>query len=339
MTILVGDLAISGYERDNEIYIPTSNIQTHDNDFIEGERRIVSFQIKTFIIKKKLAVGVSGKVETITEMIKSLKDFFLYRELNRDTLLEFYLDYNMEQNFVDASAIFLLRFDNDSYYLQIHKFGKWLEKSHPYVDHVFSSGSGGEVWTNKFIESANLNVDDKVYVRATIDKVLLNSMYFIEEDRIGPENFQNGWGLPIDITCYDGTFFKLDRICYVTWYVDISTEDWTITPQTILKITNRDENIFIHSYNGQLRLYGIRALDSKVEIEDWPDRLDFSSNIVCSCIRIFEHGELQSKLYSVYHDQEKREEIVFANDRDGSVAFAFKLELTERLEQSVRDFI
>ncbi len=246
----------------------------------------------------------------------------------------------MQQNYADASAIFLLRADMASYDLQIQKFGNWIEKSHPYVDHVFSSGSGSEEWTDKLIESVSiLNLGDKVYTRATIDKVLLNSMYFIEEDRVGPENFQNGWGLPIDITCYDGAFFKLKRICYITWYVDVSAEDLRVIPQTIIKVTNRNENIFIHNYNGQLRLYGVGTLESKEEVENWPDRLDFSSNIVCSCLQIFQHGELQSKLYSVFHDHEKNDDIIFAEVHDGRLAFAFSQELTARLEQSVRDFI
>ncbi len=338
MTIIVGDLTITSDE-EKQLIIPTIN--KVPVDFTEDVNRPVSFQKKTHIIKDKLALGCTGKVQVIKDIVSYTTDFFLHREVNEKNLLLLLDELKLNVDYSEASAIFILiRSDDPPYNIGIWRFGLWSSFEVQHIGPIFSSGTGAEEWTNYFTNSLPYlqNIQNNtISVRSTIDLVLMTNMHFVAQDIVSPDNFKQGWAIPVDVIYAERIFKRIEKVCYVTWKVDIAEESWWVKPSTIIKVTNQGDCLYMHNYNGTFQLYGTTSIGSKVEILEFPDKLDFSAEIVCSSVEVFSNGELLTTLQSIYNNTANGE-VIKAEMIDGHLAFLLHTDFTTKLEDSIREF-
>ncbi len=86
-----------------------------------------------------------------------------------------------------------------------------------------------------------------------LSNVLLSIMHFLEEERVAPENLQDGWGGGFGTHTYveDFKFKELDNIGFVWWYFeDISEEIWKPKPVSLLpEFSYKGKNLFIQHFN------------------------------------------------------------------------------------------
>ncbi len=210
---------------------------------------------------------------------------------------------------------------------------------HPFSDVIISAGSGAKDWRLQFIKTlVSTNIDNtRVYVQESIKKVVLTNLYFLEQERMTPENLQDGWGGGFDVIFYENGFFKrLDKICYLFWSVDIAEESWKFKPLSILRYSYVKEKLFIKNFITDSKQYIIAPINDRLEVESYPDRLDFSSKVVASCLYVNRGDKNVNKLYFVYFETDEKKLLMHALDVDGHLAFAFHEDLFASFQEGLK---
>ncbi len=226
---------------------------------------------------------------------------------------------------------------------QVEVYGKGAKapkiKLHPTYEQMASIGTGAEAWNEKLHEDSALNSGISNPSKV-LSNVLLSIMHFLEEERVTPENLQDGWGGGFNITYVeDFKFKKLDNIGFVWWYLDISEEIWKPKPVSLLRFSYKGKNLFIQHFNkNDYKGYGIKPMHDKLDIEEQPTALEFDCYTVIACIYVYRGPERIYTIFSV-NAINNREPLLHAREIDGLTAFGWQAKLETALIDLVRNTI
>lgn len=336
--VIISDRAFSKKNEVNTTALPTIN-QEVDFSKYDYATAPYTFGMKTIIIKDLLCVGFAGVVNDLEEAHNSITDFFLHREVNEETLNELLAENNFSK-YISSSFLFVLGLpEHGDRYVSVTFIGNWSENAHPSYDHLKSTGSGTQTWDEKFSQNAPyLDQGNQIYLSLGIQKVMLTSLFFLNEEIRTPDNLLDGWGGGFDIIYYsERKFQRLNNVVYTFWRVDIARPD---EMQLISTIHNEydDDKLIIRNFDGnELKVYILGQMNDHMDATK-PYGSLYEAKYIASCIRVYDGNNSVSNLFVGYTGNPE-EPLFKTQDIDGYLAFGFQIGYEDGLKASIREFL
>lgn len=330
--IVVSDRAISQRGQFNNILLPSTN------NYTISETPVVGYNVKTIIIKEILCIGFSGNVMEIESLISDVKDYFLHRQVYRETLLEIFED---SKDRYKCSVVYLLGAQGANRdQIFVLRSGSWLLNQSSVDFDVLSSGSGARDWTSEILSNLSLLREDSIDTKYSRQRVLLSCITFLAKERITPQLLLDGWGGGFDVVYYDDNKFnRLDNVAYAFYVVDISNTNAILTPISIIHQKYSSGKVIIrHFEKRRSQMYIISEFNNKTSyIEDDPECIAYE---VISCVHLFNGEEHLSDLAVLFWDTNlNAEPALFTTRKEGKFGIKFREIYYEKLKEAIEDCI
>lgn len=331
--VVVSDRAISDKYKSNKILLPSTN------DYTNQPTQIVGYNVKTILVKEILCIGFSGIVSEIELLISDIEDYFLYRPVNKDTLIEVFSE--LKDRYT-CSAIYLLGAQGiNKDQILVLRSGYWIiDQSRIDLD-IVSSGSGASDWTLEILSNFNILEGELFDSKSSRQCVLQSCIKFLGNERITQQILSNGWGGGFDLIYYDDNKFKrLDNVAYAFYVVDISNTN-TLTPLSIIHQGYSYGNVIIKHYEERgFQTYVISELGNKTVYRDNVTSECIAHEVI-SCIHLFNGKEHVSDLAVLFWDNnpDNIEPALFTTRDNGIFGIKFRDIYFEKLKEAIEDYL
>lgn len=318
--VIISDRAISDANFIGKVILPTTGKEP------QTDTNVVEFRVKSLILKNILCISFAGRVSEIERVYDNLVDFYLYRDVNTETLKEFLAEINHGD---DISVLYALGGSEfkEGQVLVIYR-GNWLkDNSNKNLD-IIACGTGASEWITHFVEyqnylspSGDRSVDCK-------HRALLACIKYISKEMQSTEQLESGWGGGFDIIYYaDGQFHRYDNVAYVFLYAK-EQEDFE---ETMLVSINHnkyeDGNAIVlnidrfhdHSFNIIHQFRNLQNVSRDELI------MACKSSDVATCIFIKKKNGTSDALVVLMKEWDPQATpLLFAMELEGTLRFAFK---------------
>lgn len=337
--IIVSDRALSQNMHLQSVTLPSRNNTVESDQY--GERPMTcGFVQKTTIIKDILCVSFAGIVADLKQAHSDIHDFFLYREVNEETLTELHSECNFEQ-YKESSFVFL--FANPSLNrnpIKIKFLGNWQKNDHRMIGTWYTSGTGSEAWNEQVNYFADYVVPTEPFaISAILEAVVYPCIVkSIADEKRSLYNLLEGWGGGMDIIYYyEGKFQRIDNTTYVFWQVDID-ESRDVTLHSIIHEHYDDRKLILQNFAVNARhTYQINEL-SYLAAENKLYDVFFESKKVVSIIAVSKGEEYLSDLF-VSDDRLDDDVILSTGLHDGHFSITFATSYIDKLNHSLSEAV
>ena len=329
--VIVSDRAISDRQLSGKVILPTTGKETADST------SVTEFRVKTLIIKEILCVAFAGLVSEIESMRDEIVDFFLYRNVNKETLKKF-LDQMPYSK--DISVLFALggpEFENNK--VQVACSGQWVQDHSKEKLDIIASGSGASKWITQFIEHEN-------YLQSSGDRLtdcklrtLLACVKFNSNELHSTDQLQEGWGGGFDVIYYEnGRFHRYDEVAYSFLYAT----NGGVGPIKVISINhNRYENgnaiVLNIDYHGNATYFVVPQFRNNAPVDTDNLVLKCKSSDVVTCIFIKKDDDTLATIVVLMKEWDELATPMFlATELNGTFQYVFKPSYSEMVKESLQ---
>ena len=352
---LAGDVLVSGPESEDlqELVLPNhvsgiSTVFPKGSGFVpKGMKR------KLFIVNRRMAVGVSGRVIHMARFVKDLQDRFAGRDKFTFAAIESYFNDYDREIIGNVVAIILYRVDEVNRFAVVGNWtgGALIERKFPQFGKVLAVGSGNATLVSEIermdrrfeaLAIGNRN-HDRIYHSLVMQLSLFSQILKI--DNLAGRSLLEYWGGAFEIIYLNerGNYQFLENQTIVYWHLDLDDPGSDFSPLGVVKQEYRDCLLVIHVYEqGQFKSFGARDVTGKPRVDGEltlsMEDLDYNSEIICNAVLVSRGGVFKT-IYNVVdkHTSEHPGMVFLEIDDDNRLRVYMASEQQKEIHKAILD--